>query len=120
MGPASYWASSRRLSTRSCWQAYAAPPCSWDSCTDKVADAGPAGDVIVEFLRSPLSFLERVAQGYGGLVGLKLGGEHVVLVTNKGLARQVLVDQADNFVKAGSALALSCTACPGAPAHSFC
>ena len=46
-----------------------------------------------------------MAQGYGGLVGLKLGGEHVVLVTDKGLARQVLVSQADDFVKASSHLA---------------
>jgi hypothetical protein len=55
--------------------------------------------VALEFLRSPLAFLDSTVQRYGGAVGLKLGGEHVLLLTDLSLTRQVLVDQAEVFVK---------------------
>lgn len=61
--------------------------------------AGPDRDVALEFLRSPLAFLDATVQQYGGAVGLKLGGEHVVLLTDLTLARQVLIDQPEVFVK---------------------
>jgi hypothetical protein len=46
-----------------------------------------------------LAFIDSLLQQYGKTVGLKLGGEHVVLLGDPVLARQVLVDQADVFVK---------------------
>ncbi|EIE20236.1 cytochrome P450 [Coccomyxa subellipsoidea C-169] len=64
---------------------------------------GPGGDVVLEFLRSPLSFLDRIVRQHGGSVGLRLGGEHVVLLTDPALSRQVLIDQADTFCKEGTA-----------------
>lgn len=61
--------------------------------------AGPSDDVVLDFLRSPLGFLDRVVQQYGGSVGLRLGGERVVLLTNPALSRQVLIDLAATFGK---------------------
>ncbi len=60
---------------------------------------GPGGDVVLDFLRSPLGFLDRIVRQHGGSVGLRLGGEHVVLLTDPALSRQVLIDQADTFCK---------------------
>ena len=54
---------------------------------------------MLEFLRSPLDFLDRVVQQYGGSVGLRLGGERVVLLADPALSRQVLIDLADTFGK---------------------
>ena len=54
---------------------------------------------MLEFLRSPLSYLDRLVQQYGGAVGLKLGGERVVLLADPALSRIVLIDQAKTFVK---------------------
>ena len=53
----------------------------------------------MDFLRSPLAFLDATVQQYGGAVGLKLGGEHVVLLADPVLARQVLIDLPEVFVK---------------------
>ncbi len=61
--------------------------------------AGPEGDVVLEFLRSSLQYLDRLVQQYGGVVGLKLGGERVVLLADPALSRTVLIDQADIFIK---------------------
>ncbi|KAK9903986.1 hypothetical protein WJX75_001915 [Coccomyxa subellipsoidea] len=65
--------------------------------------AGPSDDVVLDFLRSPLGFLDRVVQQYGGSVGLRLGGERVVLLTDPALSRQVLIDLAATFGKEGTA-----------------
>ncbi|KAK9842342.1 hypothetical protein WJX81_007701 [Elliptochloris bilobata] len=64
---------------------------------------GPRGDVAVELLRNPLAFLEDAAARHGGAVALVLGGERVVLVSDPGLAQAVLIDQAADFVKEGTA-----------------
>ena len=53
----------------------------------------------VDFLRSPLAFIDSLTQQYGPTVGLKLGGEHVVLTGDPDMSRQVLIDQATVFVK---------------------
>lgn len=50
---------------------------------------GPPGDQAVTLLLDPLQFLERTTRQYGGTVGLLMGTERVVLVTDKQLARQV-------------------------------
>lgn len=72
---------------------------------------GPHGDVAIELLRDPLSFLDAAAARYGGAVALVLGGERVVLVSDPSLAQAVLVDQAADFVKV----------CPTPPTPSaFC
>ena len=61
--------------------------------------AGPSTDVAFEFLRSPLAFIDSLTQQYGPTIGLKLGGEHVVLTGDPEISRQVLIDQASVFVK---------------------
>ena len=53
----------------------------------------------IDFLRSPLAFIDSLTQQYGPTVGLKLGGEHVVLTGDPVISRQVLIDQATVFVK---------------------
>ena len=76
-----------------------------DGCTVQLhlplhhALAGPGTDVAVDFLRSPLAFIDSLTQQYGPTVGLKLGGEHVVLTGDPDISRQVLIDQATVFVK---------------------
>lgn len=64
---------------------------------------GPSGDVALTLLQDPLSFLTDVRQKYGPVVGLLLGGERVILVTDREAARQVLIDQPDVFIKTGTA-----------------
>ncbi len=64
-----------------------------------VSCTGPEGDILLDFLQSPLCFLDRLVQRYGGSVGVRLGGEHVVLLTDPKLCREVLIDQADTFRK---------------------
>lgn len=51
-------------------------------------------------LRDPLTFLENVTAQYGGVVGLILGGQHVAVVTDPAIAKDVLIDQASLFAKA--------------------
>ncbi|CAK0782573.1 hypothetical protein CVIRNUC_005785 [Coccomyxa viridis] len=64
---------------------------------------GPGSEVALNFLRSPLEFIDSLTQQYGSTVGLKLGGEQVVLTGDLCLSRQVLIDQADVFGKEGTA-----------------
>jgi len=64
---------------------------------------GPSGDQAVNLLLDPLTFLRETTARHGSVVGMLLGTERVVLVTDKGAARQVLVDQADVFIKEGTA-----------------
>ncbi|GIL91069.1 hypothetical protein Vretimale_9498 [Volvox reticuliferus] len=65
---------------------------------------GPPGDQTLALLSDPLSFLSSTTKQYGQLVGLTLGGEHVVLVTGREAARVVLLDQAGSvYVKEGTA-----------------
>ena len=63
--------------------------------------AGPSGDCALQLLQNPLQFLEQTTRQYGRVVGLVLGGEHVVLVADPALARRVLIDDAAHFQKAG-------------------
>ena len=62
--------------------------------------------MVFDFLRSPLAFIDSLVQQYSSTVGLKLGGEHVVLTGDPDISRQVLIDQADVFVKVRSSLLL--------------
>lgn len=50
-------------------------------------------------LLDPLSFLERVSKQYGPVVGLVLGGESVILVTDGPAAQQVLITKAATYKK---------------------
>ena len=50
-------------------------------------------------LLDPLSFLERMSKQYGPVVGLVLGGESVVLVTEGNAAQQVLITKAATYKK---------------------
>jgi hypothetical protein len=50
-------------------------------------------------LSDPLAFLEETTAVYGGVVGLVLGGEYVVLVSDPAVAKDVMIDSASVFVK---------------------
>ena len=50
-------------------------------------------------LSDPLAFLEQTSATYGGVVGLVLGGEYVVLVSDPVVAKDVMIDSASVFVK---------------------
>lgn len=52
---------------------------------------GPSGDQVVSLLNGPLAFLNTTRQQYGSIVGLLLGGERVVLVSDPQAAKQVWV-----------------------------
>lgn len=64
---------------------------------------GPPGDAALDLLGDPLAFLERTAQQYGGIVGITLGGERALLVTDPAAAKTVLIDAPDVYVKEGTA-----------------
>ena len=69
---------------------------------------GPAEDVAPAFLADPLGTLEALEARYGGVVGVTLGGERVVVVGGGGragarAAADVLLDPRQSFAKAGTA-----------------
>lgn len=65
--------------------------------------AGPRGDAALQLLNDPLEFLRTTNAEYGDVVGLLLAGERVILVSNPSVAREILIDKADIFIKAGTA-----------------
>ena len=71
--------------------------------------SGPAGDVALEFIRNPLRFLDTTAAEYGGAAAFTLGGQRVVLITEPGLARDILIGQSSSFQKVGLKASLSHT-----------
>lgn len=64
---------------------------------------GPPGDAAPSMLADPLAFLERTTTVHGGVAGVVLGGEYVVLVSDPAVAKDVLIDRAAMFVKEGTA-----------------
>jgi cytochrome P450 len=64
---------------------------------------GPRNDVSIELLRDPLAFLEQTQRRYGDVVGVLLAGERAVIVTEPDVAKHVLIEAQDVFVKAGTA-----------------
>jgi cytochrome P450 len=50
-------------------------------------------------LSDPLAFLDQTSATYGSVVGLVLGGEYVVLVSDPAVAKDVMIDSASVFVK---------------------
>lgn len=50
-------------------------------------------------LADPLAFLEKTTAAFGGVAGLVLGGEFIVLVSDPEVAKDVLIDRASIFVK---------------------
>lgn len=64
---------------------------------------GPRGDVALDLLKDPLDFLELMEGRYGDVVGVLLGGERAVIVSDPHVAQYVLVDRPDVFVKSGTA-----------------
>lgn len=64
--------------------------------------------MVLNFLQSPLTFIDSLTQQYGSTVGFKLGGEHVVLTGDPSMSRQVLIDQADVFVKVRVSILATC------------
>lgn len=60
---------------------------------------GPPGDAAPSMLADPLAFLEQTTAVHGGVAGLVLGGEYVVLVSDPAVAKDVLMDRASIFVK---------------------
>lgn len=65
--------------------------------------SGPAGDVALDLLRDPLAFLASTQRRFGDIVGLSLGGQRVVLVTDPSAAKAVLIDNPEIYVKFGTA-----------------
>ena len=64
---------------------------------------GPAGDQALRLARDPLAFVAALAAEHGGgAVGFAAAGERVVLVSDPGLAREVLADSSV-WVKKGTA-----------------
>jgi len=64
---------------------------------------GPSGDVALNLLRDPLAFLQETQSKYGDIVGLSLGGERAVLVTDPLAAKTVLIKDPDIYIKEGTA-----------------
>ena len=60
---------------------------------------GPAGDAAVGLLNNPIAFLQDATATYGDTVGLVLGGQYVVLVTDPAVVKDVLIERASIFVK---------------------
>jgi len=63
---------------------------------------GPSGDQAMSLLSSPLKFLTSTRQ-YGRTVGLLLGTERIILVSDKKIAKAVMVDKSSSFQKEGTA-----------------
>lgn len=64
---------------------------------------GPSGDVALDLLRDPLAFLQQTQKKYGDVVGLSLGGERAVLVTDPLAAKAVLTEAPEVYIKEGTA-----------------
>jgi hypothetical protein len=63
---------------------------------------GPPGDQSLGMLGGPLELITRLRRQHGQVVGMLLGGERVVLLSEPAAAKMVLVEQADVFVKVSS------------------
>lgn len=64
---------------------------------------GPSGDVALDLLRDPLAFLQKTQQNHGDIVGLSLGGERAVLITDPIAAKTVLTEAPEIYIKEGTA-----------------
>mmetsp|Transcript_22474 Transcript_22474/g.62331 ORF Transcript_22474/g.62331 Transcript_22474/m.62331 type:complete len:545 (+) Transcript_22474:187-1821(+) len=64
---------------------------------------GPVGDTVFQLLADPVGCIERLSRVYGGAVGLQLGGERCVLLSDPALIAKVVVEDAAKFVKEGTA-----------------
>jgi cytochrome P450 len=64
---------------------------------------GPSGDVAIDLLRDPLAFLQQTQKKYGDVVGLSIGGERAVLVTDPLIAKTVLTEAPEIYIKEGTA-----------------
>lgn len=62
-------------------------------------------------LLDPLSFLENVTARYSSVVGLIMGGEEIVLVTEPAAAQHVLIDKASIYRKVRHAMDLLDQSC---------
>jgi cytochrome P450 len=64
---------------------------------------GPSGDVALDLLKDPLAFLIQTQRKFGDVVGLSLGGERAVLVTDPLAAKTVLTEAPEIYIKEGTA-----------------
>ncbi|KAK9793752.1 hypothetical protein WJX73_010742 [Symbiochloris irregularis] len=64
---------------------------------------GPPGNAAVGMLANPLAYLETTQRRHGKVVGLKLGPEAVILVSDQSTAHEVLSTRASSFAKEGTA-----------------
>lgn len=64
---------------------------------------GPPGDSAASMLLDPLRFLEDVTSRYKPIVGLIMGGEEIIIVSDPATAQQVLIDKASIYRKEGTA-----------------
>ena len=65
-----------------------------------VCRTGPQGNAALGLLQDPLNYLEAVTR-QAKIVGLKLGPEAVVLISDQAAAKQILIDQSSSFGKVG-------------------
>eukprot|EP00854_Cymbomonas_tetramitiformis_P001707 gene1707-2365_t len=64
---------------------------------------GPEGDVAIDLVGDPLAFTTQAARKYGGIVGLRIAGQNVVLVSDPLLAKRVLIEDSKSYQKEGTA-----------------
>lgn len=64
---------------------------------------GPEGDVAIDLVADPLAFTTQAARKHGGLVGLRIAGQNVVLVSDPLLAKRVLIEDSQSYQKEGTA-----------------
>jgi cytochrome P450 len=67
---------------------------------------GPSQDVAFELWKDPLALLDRLHAQHphaGGVIGARLAGEPIVVVSDPLAAKTILVDEPDVYVKTGTA-----------------
>lgn len=65
--------------------------------------AGPRGESGLLLASNPLEFLQSMFQAHGGLATVVIGGERVVLIGDPKIAKQIVEDEPQNWVKEGTA-----------------
>eukprot|EP00892_Ulva_mutabilis_P002434 jgi/Ulvmu1/12191/UM085_0055.1 len=64
---------------------------------------GPRGESGLQLASNPLQFLRTTFQRYGGLATVVIGGERVVLVGDPAVAKLIVEQEPQNWVKEGTA-----------------
>lgn len=65
--------------------------------------AGPSGERGLELAANPLAFLQSTFDTYGGIATVVIGGERVVLVGDPVIAKTIVEDEPQKWLKEGTA-----------------